>query len=74
MRRLLEAIKANYDFFVDVYERTSSTRYSQEQPQYEEKKRKVSRSNVIPFVPREQFVRNKHKKHIQIEYTKRKKF
>ncbi|WP_449540433.1 hypothetical protein [Ferdinandcohnia sp. Marseille-Q9671] len=55
MKKLIEkitsSIKANYHLYVDAYERTSETRYTQEQEKPVEYKR--GSSKVIPFVQRE---------------------
>ncbi|MED4015602.1 hypothetical protein [Sutcliffiella cohnii] len=57
MKRLIRAIKANYEFYVDVYERIWGSGNTQYEQQKEEKK--INDSKIIPFDPQRASKRNK---------------
>lgn len=50
MKKLIESLKANYDLYVDAYERISGSGNKPYQQQNEMKKNSCSK--VIPFIPK----------------------
>ena len=50
MKKIIEIIKATYDFYVDAFERISGSENTHYQQQNEIKKNNCSK--VIPFIPK----------------------